>query len=83
MAIQDTRQLQFPQLVDIETLAGLLSTSIRHLRHLVAKERIPYVKLGGLLRFDLAEVRAWLQEQRHPAKRERATRVTRRRSTPC
>jgi|GEM_PF-1585365 excisionase family DNA binding protein len=83
MAAKDNQQLQFPQLVDIETLAGLLGTSIRHLRHLVAKEKIPYLKVVGVLRFDLAEVLAWLEEQRHPAKGERTPRVAKRRPTPC
>jgi len=57
-------QLQFPELVDINTLAELLGTSVRHLRRLVAERRIPYVKVGHYLRFDLREIVAWLERSR-------------------
>ena len=51
-------------LVDIVTIATLLGTSERHIRRLVAERRIPYVKVGHLLRFDPVEVRAWLEANR-------------------
>ena len=51
-------------LVDIVTIAELLGTTVRHIRRLVAERRIPYCKVGHLLRFDPVEVRAWLEANR-------------------
>jgi excisionase family DNA binding protein len=51
---------ELPRLVDIETLAGSLGVSVRHVRRLVQERRIPYIKWGHLLRFDPTEVRAWV-----------------------
>ncbi|HUZ20796.1 MAG TPA: helix-turn-helix domain-containing protein [Acidimicrobiales bacterium] len=65
-----TGQLRFPELVDIETLAPLLGVGERHIRRLVAERRIPYVKWGHLIRFDLEEVLEWLEAARRPARRE-------------
>jgi excisionase family DNA binding protein len=59
-------QLQFPELIDIETVASLLAVGERHVRRLVAERRIPYVKWGRLLRFDLAAIREWLEAARQP-----------------
>jgi len=66
-----TGQLPFPQLVDIETIAPLLGVSVRHVRRLVAERRIPYVKWGHLIRFDLEEVLEWLETARRPATGQR------------
>ena len=59
-------QLQFPELVDIETLASLLGVGVRHVRRLVAEHRIPYIKWGHRIHFDLAAVREWLDAARRP-----------------
>jgi len=40
--------------------------SIRHVRRLVAERRLPYLKVGWLVRFDPAEIAAWLDGARHP-----------------
>jgi excisionase family DNA binding protein len=53
-----------PQLLDIEGLAGKLATSVRHVRRLVAERRIPYLKVGHLVRFDPEEVLHWLGDHR-------------------
>ena len=58
-------QLQLPVLIDIPTLARRLGTSDRHVRRLVAEKRIPYLKVGHLVRFDVVEVAEWLQANRH------------------
>jgi excisionase family DNA binding protein len=50
-----------PALVGIEEIAEHLGVTVRHVRRLVAERWIPYVKWGHLLRFDPAEVRAWLE----------------------
>ena len=51
---------------NIETLAKRLGTSTRHVRRLVQERRIPYIKLGRPVRFDPAEIEAWLDQQRRP-----------------
>ena len=38
-------------LVDIHSIAAYLGDSERHVRRLVAEQRIPYLKVGRLLRF--------------------------------
>lgn len=59
-------EMRVTHLVTIEQLAERLGTSVRHLRRLVAERCIPFVKLGGLARFDVAEIEAWVDGSRHP-----------------
>jgi hypothetical protein len=41
----------------------------RHVRRLVAKRRIPFIKWGHLIRSDPAEIREWIDEyRRHPGR---------------
>jgi len=54
----------FPVLIDVTTVAKLLTVDVRFVRRLVFERRIPYLKLGTHLRFDVAEVAKWLDEQR-------------------
>lgn len=58
-----TRRPQ-PTLIDVSTAADRLGVNVRYMRRLVAERRIPYIKLGHLLRFDPAEVDAWLDRAR-------------------
>ncbi len=53
-----------PRLLDIAGLADCLGTSERHVRGLIAERRIPYVKVGAFVRFDPAEIAAWLDLNR-------------------
>lgn len=55
------------RLIDIETLARWLGVTVRHVRRLVAEKRIPYVKVGHLVRFDRTEIEAWIEGCRRPA----------------
>ena len=48
-------------LLDIHEVAARLNITVRHVRRLVAERRIPYLKVGSLLRFDPAEINAWLR----------------------
>jgi len=48
------------RLVDIEAVASYLGVNVRHVRRLVAERRIPFVKWGRLLRFDLGEIDRWI-----------------------
>ena len=59
-----TRTDRLPTLLDIDGVAEHLGVSERHVRRLVAERRIPFVKWGHLLRFDPAEIAAWLDRQR-------------------
>jgi excisionase family DNA binding protein len=51
-------------LLDIETTAEYLSVTARFVRRLVADRRIPFYKVGHFVRFDRADVDAWLEERR-------------------
>lgn len=51
-------------LIDLLTVAARLGVNHRYVRRLVAEHRIPFIKLGKLLRFDPADVEAWLDQAR-------------------
>lgn len=53
-----------PQLLTIDQIAERLGTSTRHIRRLIAERRIPYLKVGKLVRFDPDEINCWLNESR-------------------
>jgi excisionase family DNA binding protein len=55
-----------PELMSIDQLAQRLGITIRHVRRLVADRRIPYIKVGKLVRFDSEEIAQWLNGQRRP-----------------
>jgi excisionase family DNA binding protein len=59
-------QISFPQLVDIETVAKLLGVGERYVRRMVAERRVPIVKVGHYVRFDMADIREWVEAQRRP-----------------
>jgi excisionase family DNA binding protein len=51
-------------LLDIPTVARVLGTSVRHVRRLVLERRIPYMKIGGLIRFEPSDIREWIDGQK-------------------
>jgi excisionase family DNA binding protein len=55
--------------MDIPALAKRLSVPERHVRRLVAENRIPYLKWGHLVRFDPRHVEKWLEAAQVPAMR--------------
>ena len=62
----ESNTAQFPQLVRAERLLELLfddesRPSLRWLRQMQAQRKIPYIKLGHLVRFDVEEVREALR----------------------
>jgi excisionase family DNA binding protein len=61
---EQSSQLKFPELIDIATLAGLLGVGQRYVRRMVAERRVPMIKVGHLVRFDLADIREWVAAQR-------------------
>ena len=52
------------ELVDIDAVARRLGVTVRHVRRLVFERRIPFIKWGHLLRFDPAEIEAWIDTRR-------------------
>ncbi len=59
-------QEPFPTLIDTPQLAALLGVGERYVRRMVSWRRVPTVKVGRLVRFDLAEIHEWLRRQRRP-----------------
>jgi len=55
-----------PQLITIDQLADRLGVTERYVRRLVAEKRVPYRKLGKLIRFAEHEIAEWLDETRRP-----------------
>lgn len=51
-------------LLDVSSIARRMGVNVRYVRRLVAERRIPYYKVGHLLRFDPVEVEHWLAERR-------------------
>jgi excisionase family DNA binding protein len=46
-------------------VAERLGVTVRHVRRLVAEQRIPFIKWGRPLRFDPAEIERWIDSARH------------------
>ena len=53
-----------PTLVDIDTVAGHLGVSVRHIRRLIDERRIPFVKVGRHVRFDVEAIAGWVDAHR-------------------
>jgi excisionase family DNA binding protein len=51
-------------LIDVGTLADMLGVGERLIRRLVDERRIPFVKVGRYVRFDVEEVAQWVDENR-------------------
>jgi len=60
-----------PRLLTIDQVAAHLGTSPRHIRRLIAERRVPYLKVGRLVRFDPNDVAGWLEDSRRPQERPR------------
>lgn len=60
---------------DLPTTVEYLATSERHLRRLVHERKIPFHKLGGLLRFDLDEIDRTLKSTSDQLEQRRRARV--------
>lgn len=51
-------------MLDVEEVADRLHVTVRHVRRLVFERRIPFLKIGSLLRFDPQEVDNWMSTLR-------------------
>jgi excisionase family DNA binding protein len=58
-----------PPLLDVAALATRLGVKVRFVRRLVDERRIPYLKVGRLVRFDPLEVERWIGAARVPLAR--------------
>ena len=56
-----------PVLVKISVASGITGYSVNYLYHLAGKGMIPCVKRGRTLRFDMEELKKWMQQQYVPA----------------
>lgn len=59
-------QMPSPDLADIETVARLLGVGERYVRRIVFERRMPAIKSGHYVRFDLADDRNDVEEHRRP-----------------
>jgi excisionase family DNA binding protein len=55
-----------PHLLTIDELAEHLGVTVRHVRRQIAERRLPYLKVGRLVRFDPDEIAGWLDHARQP-----------------
>lgn len=55
--------------MDLPAVAERLGVNHRYVRRLVAERRVPFIKFGHLLRFDPAEIEAWLGTARVPTEK--------------
>lgn len=56
-----------PVLVKISVASGITGYSVNYLYHLASKGMIPCVKRRRTLRFDMEELKKWMQQQYVPA----------------
>ena len=52
------------ELISIPTLSHMLDVPVKTIRKWVWQRKIPYHKLGKLVRFDVREIRAWYRTGR-------------------
>ena len=53
-----------PHLLTLSQLAEQLGITVRHVRRLIPERRVPYLKVGKLVRFDPAEIADWFDQHR-------------------
>jgi len=56
-------------LMEIDEVAAYLGVTVRHIRRLVAEQRVTSIKWGSKLHFDSNEIDAWVDEHRRSARR--------------
>ena len=66
---------EFDAFVNVDELAGWLGIEVVFVRRLIAERRIPFVKIGRLVRFDPEEITAWIDGRRVPAEEQRSQRM--------
>ena len=66
-----TNSAPLPQLLTMDQLAQRLGVTHRHIRRLVDERRVPFLRVGRFIRFDAAEISAWLERSRVAVSRPR------------
>lgn len=56
-------QTKTNELLTIKELTSLLSIKESHLRSLIFRQEIPFIKVGRLIRFDQSQIQKWLEEK--------------------
>ena len=56
------------KLLTIDEVSSLLSLKVSWIRSAVFRKQIPFIKTGRLLRFDLDELKSWLESNRGEVK---------------
>ena len=56
-------QTKTNELLTITELTSLLSIKESHLRSLIFRQEIPFIKVGRLIRFDQSQIKKWLEEK--------------------
>jgi len=56
------------KLLDVSQLSAMLNVKKKTIYDWVHKGKIPYLKLGGLLRFDPTDIDQWLKKKKHKKK---------------
>lgn len=59
-----TKRRPLPNLVDIQAVSNSFGISMRQVRRFVAEGQIPFVRVGGLIRFDPDELNHWIDARR-------------------
>jgi excisionase family DNA binding protein len=62
------KQLEAPRLLDIRQASQFLAISVSTLYGWVWQRRIPFVKIGRTVRFDMEDLKAFIQANRHSAR---------------
>jgi excisionase family DNA binding protein len=55
---------ELPTLIDAEVLAQTWGVPARHVRRLVEERRIPFVRIGRYVRFDIEQLAIWIDANR-------------------
>jgi len=71
------KPIPLPTLIDVEVLARHLGVTTRHVRRLVDERRVPFHKVGRLVRFDPVEIADWLRGNRPTSQADVAASLSR------
>jgi excisionase family DNA binding protein len=62
--ITENTRKTIEKLLSVRELAGFLGVSPRMVQHLAKRGDLPCVKIGRCLRFEMADVRAFIEKQK-------------------
>ena len=53
------------RLLDSQEMSEWLGCTVKHVRNLVFRREIPFIKVGRLVRFEQGAIRVWLKNRSH------------------